>query len=104
MFILAESLPQVIVYPTKQSLKMVGAVLTLLLIWVVAFLLALPNFIWRTLKHHVINLPDLYSVNFCFEEWPTEHGRGFYSVFVILVCTEERWLCLINMQHKTLHY
>ncbi|XP_071548338.1 neuropeptide F receptor-like [Panulirus ornatus] len=76
---------QVIVYPTKDSLKTVGAVLMLLLIWVISFILALPNFIWRTLKHHVINLPDLYSVNFCFEDWPTEHGRGYYSVFVILV-------------------
>ncbi|XP_037794763.1 neuropeptide F receptor-like [Penaeus monodon] len=76
---------QVIVYPTKDSLKTVGAVLTLLLIWKVSFILALPNFIWRTLKHHVINLPDLYSVNFCFEDWPMEHGRGYYSVFVIVV-------------------
>lgn len=74
-----------IVYPTKDSLKTVGAVLMLLLIWIISFILALPNFIWRTLRHHVINLPDLYSVNFCFEDWPTEHGRGYYSVFVILV-------------------
>lgn len=78
-------LRQVIVYPTKQSLKTVGAVLLLLLIWVVAFILALPNFIWRTLRHHVINLPGLYSVNFCFEEWPTKHGGGYYSAFVMLV-------------------
>ncbi|MPD05394.1 Neuropeptide F receptor [Portunus trituberculatus] len=77
--------PQVIVYPTKQSLKTVGAVLLLLLIWAVAFILALPNFIWRTHRHHVINLPGLYSVNFCFEEWPTKHGGGYYSVFVMLV-------------------
>ncbi|KAK8380799.1 hypothetical protein O3P69_008023 [Scylla paramamosain] len=76
---------QVIVYPTKQSLKTVGAVLLLLLIWAVAFILALPNFIWRTHRHHVINLPGLYSVNFCFEEWPTKHGGGYYSVFVMLV-------------------
>lgn len=74
-----------IVYPTKQSLKTVGAVLLLFLIWVVAFILALPNFIWRTLRHHVINLPGLYSVNFCFEEWPTKHGGGYYSAFVMLV-------------------
>ncbi|XP_069958264.1 neuropeptide F receptor [Cherax quadricarinatus] len=76
---------QVIVYPTKESLKTVGAVLMLLLIWVISFMLALPNFIWRTLKHHEVNLPNLCSVNFCFEDWPTEHGRGYYSVFVILV-------------------
>ena len=72
-------------YPTKQSLKTVGAVLLLLLIWIVAFILALPNFIWRTLKHHVINLPGLYSINFCFEKWPTKHGGGYYSAFVMLV-------------------
>ncbi|XP_069178257.1 neuropeptide F receptor-like [Procambarus clarkii] len=57
----------------------------LLLIWVISFILALPNFIWRTLKHHDINLPNLCSINFCFEEWPTVHGRGYYSLFVILV-------------------
>ncbi|CAL4096878.1 unnamed protein product [Meganyctiphanes norvegica] len=77
---------QVIVYPTSASIKTVGAVVMLLGIWVFAIILSLPNFIWRTLKHHPINLPDLdiHSVNFCFEEWPSEHGRGYYSVFVIL--------------------
>ncbi|XP_076066964.1 neuropeptide F receptor-like [Oratosquilla oratoria] len=76
---------QVIVYPTKPSLKKFGAVAMLLCIWVLAVLLALPNFIWRTLKHHDINLPNLKSVDFCFEDWPTPHGRGFYSLFVILL-------------------
>ncbi|CAL4157312.1 unnamed protein product [Meganyctiphanes norvegica] len=77
---------QVIVYPTEASLKTVGALATLLGIWAVAIILSLPNFIWRTLEHHPISLPDLdiESVNFCYEEWPTENGRGYYSLFVIL--------------------
>ncbi|XP_076040341.1 neuropeptide F receptor-like [Oratosquilla oratoria] len=76
---------QVIVYPTKESLQTLGAVATLLGIWKFSFILALPNFIWRTLSHYVLKLPNLYSVNFCYEEWPIKHGRGYYSFFVMVV-------------------
>ncbi|XP_042213029.1 neuropeptide F receptor-like [Homarus americanus] len=75
----------VIVYPTKKSLQKVGAVGSLLVVWLLSFLLALPNFIWRTLETHHVNLPGIEVVRFCFEDWPFEHGRAYYSVFVILV-------------------
>ncbi|XP_064110012.1 neuropeptide F receptor-like [Macrobrachium nipponense] len=75
----------VIVYPTKKSLQKVGAVATLLAIWVMSFILALPNFIWRTLEIHQVNLPGIEVVGFCFEQWPTLHGRAYYSIFVIVV-------------------
>lgn len=74
-----------IVYPTKKSLQTVGAAGTLLGMWFLSFLLALPNFIWRTLENHHVNLPGIETVSFCFENWPSAHGRAYYSVFVIVV-------------------
>lgn len=74
-----------IVYPTKKSLQKVGAVVSLMVVWLLSFLLALPNFIWRTLKNHNVNLPGIEVVSFCFEDWPFEHGRAYYSIFVIVV-------------------
>ncbi|XP_045104745.1 neuropeptide F receptor-like [Portunus trituberculatus] len=75
----------VIVYPTQTSMQKVGAVSSLLVVWVLAFLLALPNFLWRSLEHHSVNLPGLEVVSFCFEDWPFQHGRAYYSVVVILL-------------------
>lgn len=77
---------QVIVYPTKENLQKVGAVIILSCIWAVSFLLALPLFVWRTLEHHNINLHSLglESIDYCLEAWPTEHGRAYYSIFSIL--------------------
>lgn len=73
---------QVIVYPTKVSLQIYGAVLILMLIWIFAILLALPLFIYKKLNHHDINLTDeIDGLNFCIESWPDEHGRAFYSIF-----------------------
>ena len=54
-------------------------------IWVLALTLASPQFLFRSLDHHVINLPGLRAVNFCYEDWPIDHGRAIYSVFVMLV-------------------
>lgn len=75
-----------IVYPTNQSLQRVGAVLVLVGIWTLSCLLAAPLFIWRTLKHHDLDFPaiGLTSVEFCLEEWPTDHGRAYYSIFTII--------------------
>ncbi|KAA0190649.1 hypothetical protein HAZT_HAZT011703 [Hyalella azteca] len=75
----------VILHPTRRALGTSGALLTLPGIWACALLLAMPQFLFRTLQHHDIGLPGLDAVNFCFEEWPVDHGRGYYSVFVMLV-------------------
>ncbi|XP_018013907.1 neuropeptide F receptor-like [Hyalella azteca] len=75
----------VILRPTRRALGTSGALLTLPGIWACALLLAMPQFLFRTLQHHDIGLPGLDAVNFCFEEWPVDHGRGYYSVFVMLV-------------------
>ena len=76
---------QVIVYPTEKSLKRCGALMTLGGIWLAAIFISLPNFIWRTLETHEINLPTISYISFCFEEWPTEYGRAAYSAIVMLL-------------------
>ncbi|KAK4319864.1 hypothetical protein Pmani_009250 [Petrolisthes manimaculis] len=76
---------EVIVYPTEKSLQKVGAVGSLLVVWVLSFLLALPNLIWRRLENHQVNLPGIEVVSFCFEDWPLSHGRAYYSILVMAV-------------------
>ncbi|XP_069679292.1 neuropeptide F receptor-like [Periplaneta americana] len=78
---------QVIVYPTRESLQKLGAVIILSCIWVAAIILASPMFFWRTLKHHDINLPSIgiEYIAYCLEEWPVEHGRAYYSLFSLVV-------------------
>ncbi|KAG8231811.1 hypothetical protein J437_LFUL012640 [Ladona fulva] len=77
---------RVIVYPTRESLQRVGAVAILGGIWVAAALLAAPLFIWKTLRHHDINLPSLglTGIAYCLEDWPVDHGRAYYSLFSLL--------------------
>nr|CAD7199063.1 unnamed protein product [Timema douglasi]CAD7416547.1 unnamed protein product [Timema poppensis] len=77
---------QVIVYPTRESLQKLGAIIILSCIWVASLVLASPMFIWKTLKHHEINLPSygIDHIAYCLEEWPVEHGRAYYSVFSLV--------------------
>ncbi|GAB6024995.1 receptor [Chamberlinius hualienensis] len=70
----------VIVYPTREWTKKLGAVATLTAIWLVALFLSLPLYIVRKLDIQYVGLPQIEYVAFCFEEWPTKHGRGFYSI------------------------
>lgn len=76
-----------IVYPTRPSLQVVGAVGILFVIWVTALLLAAPLFIWRSLQVHAVNLEllDISTVAYCIEEWPLQHGRALYSLFSLVV-------------------
>lgn len=78
---------QVIVYPTRESLQKLGAVIILSCIWVAAIILASPMFFWRTLNHHDIHLPSIGIdyIEYCLEEWPVEHGRAYYSLFSLVV-------------------
>jgi neuropeptide Y receptor len=78
---------QLIVYPTKRSFQLTGALLALGGIWVLGIVLALPLFIVRTLEHHDIPIPNspITSVDYCLEEWPNERGRSLYSIGSILV-------------------
>ena len=82
---------QLIVYPTKRSFQLTGALLALGGIWAIGVILALPLFIVRTLNHVELNLrppipPSVpKSVDYCIEAWPSEKGRSLYSVGSILV-------------------
>jgi neuropeptide Y receptor len=81
---------QLIVYPTKKSFQLTGALLALLAlggIWILGVVLALPLFIVRTLQHHDIPIPNspISSVDYCLEEWPNERGRSLYSIGSILI-------------------
>jgi neuropeptide Y receptor len=77
---------QVIVYPTKESLQLFGAVFILLLIWVLALLLATPLFVVKQLRTHSISLgKGIDELNFCIENWPFDHGRAYYSVFTLII-------------------
>ncbi|XP_054165802.1 neuropeptide F receptor-like [Oppia nitens] len=64
--------------------RMFGSIVKLVAIWIMAIMLALPLFLYRTVESHELsklNLPWLKSVNYCVERWPIAHGRGYYSVF-----------------------
>ena len=80
---------QLIVYPTTDYLKRIGAAAGLLCIWTLSFLLAGPIFVFRSLDHHPLLAPSpglgLESVDYCYENWPIAHGRALYSVATIIV-------------------
>lgn len=78
---------QVIVYPTRDSLHRFGAVVILGCIWLLSIILASPMYFCRKLEVHSLNLPDfgLDTVAYCMEEWPIDHGRAFYSIFVLII-------------------
>lgn len=74
---------QVIVYPTKENMQKVGSVLILGGIWLIAFLMATPMFIY----HDTIDLiPAEYGIvcMVCMEVWPIEIGGFVYTVMVML--------------------
>ncbi|XP_018011085.1 neuropeptide F receptor-like [Hyalella azteca] len=52
----------VIIHPTRRALGTSGALLTLPGIWACALLLAMPQFLFRTLQHHDIGLPVLSNI------------------------------------------
>ncbi|XP_045539901.1 neuropeptide F receptor [Papilio machaon] len=76
---------QLIVYPTRPSLQTMGALVTMLCIWVTAFCLASPLYIFRSLKTHNIGLKDMDSLSFCIEDWPIAKGRAIYSLFSLIL-------------------
>ena len=101
---------QLVVCPTKDYLKKIGAAAGIVLIWTAGFLLASPIFAVRSLDHHTLVLPVLQepssppgadeadyeetdelllggpdSVDYCYENWPITYGRALYSAGTILV-------------------
>ncbi|XP_001660966.3 neuropeptide F receptor isoform X1 [Aedes aegypti] len=78
---------QVIVYPTRDSLQRMGAIVILTGIWIISLVLASPMFITRRLIHYDVNLPSLgiEYISYCIEDWPMARGRVYYSVFTLCV-------------------
>lgn len=80
---------QLIVYPTTDYLKRIGAAAGLVSIWTLSFLLALPIFLFRSLDHHSLwpshSAVGFESVDYCYENWPIIHGRALYSGATIVV-------------------
>lgn len=79
---------QLIVYPTKRSFQLTGALLALAGIWAIGVILAMPLFIVRTLQHFDIPAgikSPIRSIDYCLEDWSSEKGRSIYSASSILV-------------------
>ncbi|XP_026492445.1 neuropeptide F receptor [Vanessa tameamea] len=75
---------QLIVYPTRPGLQTMGALITMFFIWVTAFTLASPLYIFRSLKTHKVGLLGMDSLSFCIEDWPIDDGRAVYSLFSLV--------------------
>ncbi|KAM3957982.1 neuropeptide F receptor [Aphomia sociella] len=75
---------QLIVYPTRRGLQTMGALITMFFIWLTAFTLASPLFIFRSLKTHKLGFIGMDSISFCIEDWPIDNGRAIYSVFSLI--------------------
>lgn len=75
---------QLIVFPTRPGLHTMGAVNTMLFIWMTAFTLASPLYIFRNLKTHKLGLIGMDSLSFCIEDWPIRNGRAIYSLFSLI--------------------
>lgn len=77
-----------IIYPTRDGLQKYGALKTVVVIWILSGLLALPMFLNRKLIFY--NLDPIYKIFkidkicYCIEEWPFDHGRAYYSAFSLV--------------------
>lgn len=65
---------------------MLGAILILLVIWLIAFFCALPLYIYKSLQPYSMNLTKLniHVIYYCYEDWPATQflsGRVYYSLF-----------------------
>ncbi|KAL8600504.1 hypothetical protein ACOMHN_004998 [Nucella lapillus] len=78
---------QVIVYPTKESMKKAGAAIGLLSVWVISFLMASPALLFQVLdaypplKHE---FPDFYLYN-CIEDENMKVEKRAYTVAQMVV-------------------
>lgn len=61
-----------------------GALITMFIIWVTAFTLASPLYIFRRLDTHKVGLIGMDYLSFCIEAWPIYNGRAIYSVFSLI--------------------
>lgn len=78
---------QVIVYPTKDSMKKLGAVAALLSIWIISFFIASPLLIFSIHKEYMpFNDMNIYiKYRLCFEDTSLQEEKGAYSVASMVV-------------------
>ena len=68
---------QVIVYPTKDNMKKVGAAIALISIWVISLLMASPLLIFNVVRTHTFH--DIF-VKYCIENPHLQYEKGAYSI------------------------
>lgn len=76
--------PQVIVYPTNNSGKRFGAVLSLVFVWLVSMVLASPMAVFSVVQPFDL-LPSIILYYVCVENVELEYLRRIYSIGVIIV-------------------
>ncbi|XP_064631305.1 neuropeptide F receptor-like [Lineus longissimus] len=72
---------QVIVYPTKDSMKKVGSAVALICIWVISLLMASPLLIFNVMEE----FPGVYRYNMCIESTSLVFAKGSYSIASMIV-------------------
>ncbi|KAL8558882.1 hypothetical protein ACOMHN_054313 [Nucella lapillus] len=78
---------QVIVYPTKDSMKKVGAAIGLLSVWVISFLMASPALLFQILEAYpplIHEFPDFLLYN-CIEDEDMKVEKRAYTVAQMVV-------------------
>ncbi|KAH3785015.1 hypothetical protein DPMN_163098 [Dreissena polymorpha] len=75
---------QVIVYPTKDSMKKIGGAAALIIIWIISFLMASPLILFSVLEVKPIYELDFYYC-FCLEDPTLRAEKGAYSVVSMVV-------------------
>ncbi|KAK3095186.1 hypothetical protein FSP39_011183 [Pinctada imbricata] len=76
---------QVIVYPTKDSMKKIGAAAALLSIWIISFLMASPLIIFSVLNESDPPIPGVPPFRYCIEDTDLNEEKGAYSVASMVV-------------------
>ncbi|CAH1783876.1 unnamed protein product [Owenia fusiformis] len=69
---------QVIVYPTKESMKKVGAVVALISIWIISLMMSSPLLIFNYTQP--FPLKEFYAFTICFENHDYKEARSAYSI------------------------
>ncbi|XP_059168727.1 neuropeptide F receptor-like [Physella acuta] len=77
---------QVIVYPTKDSMKKIGAAIALISIWLISFLIASPALLFSVVhrRQALAEVPNVY-VYVCLEDVTLEIEKRAYSVAQMVV-------------------
>ena len=76
---------QVIVYPTKDSMKKIGGAAALIAIWIISLLMSSPLIIFSVYNKHQI-FPDIdFFMSYCVEDLTLRAEKGAYSVASMVV-------------------